>query len=189
MDIRCSPALVRGPTRTRTVLMTNVNMKWRGLSPQVLSITTMILIAERNRTGLYNYMVIPFGSPTMRPLHNGDSEFIILDVTYDPSDNRWKLDQAFYSAHWNTANDHSTASAWGDLEYRLNPRGYPQAWVALNKHSNYPTEAMCDGIPLYPLHDNCGDPVEGNGTRERFPGSCKSQYRQPASVPYQRLYA
>lgn len=55
------------------------------------------------------------------------------------------------------------------LEYRLNPRGHPQAWVALNKHSNYPTEAMCDGIPLYPLHDNCGDPVEGNGTSERFP--------------------
>lgn len=102
-------------------------------------------------------------------LHVGDSEFIILDVIYDSSDNRWKLMQAFYSAHWNTINDRSTSAAWGDLEYRQNPQGYPVAWVALDKHGNYPTEAVCDGVPYWPFHDNCGDPVEGNGVRERFP--------------------
>lgn len=95
--------------------------------------------------------------------HAGDSEFILLDVSYNATTKHWFLADAKYSAHtWHVdfaqrASDSALyvdpSSDGGGSGYPRNyleypdgkVGGYPRAWVANRKHANYPTQAYCDG--------------------------------------------
>ncbi|WP_338270166.1 hypothetical protein [Corallococcus caeni] len=99
--------------------------------------------------------------------HDGDSEFQVLDVHY--ADGRWYLDQAFLSAHLETACDSSGWYGYAQLEYAGAYRGAPRIYVAVNKHGAYNSKATCDR--------GC-----------YFTDSC-SQGRQEALDPVNRLAA
>ncbi|MBN8226928.1 hypothetical protein JYK02_05320 [Corallococcus macrosporus] len=99
--------------------------------------------------------------------HDGDSEFQVLDVHY--ADGRWYLDQAFLSAHLETACDASGWYSYAQLEYAGEFRGAPRIYVAVNKHGAYNSKATCDR--------GC-----------YFTDSC-SQGRQEALDPVNRLAA
>jgi hypothetical protein len=104
----------------------------------------------------------PLGNPCKG--HIGDSEWIRLDVTYDEASQHWYLADAKYSAHtWHVDFDRHTKSGWlyvssssdggGPIWYPRNYMEYPdgkigggpRAYVADNKHANYPTDSYCDG--------------------------------------------
>lgn len=76
--------------------------------------------------------------------HFGDSEFIVVDVTYNYSTSHWALEKAFYSAHWNTGADASKWRADEALQFPDHYGWFPRSWVAYGKHANYPTETDCN---------------------------------------------
>lgn len=80
--------------------------------------------------------------------HFGDSEFILIDVTYKPNTKHSLLQQALGSAHWGAE---TSASVWRppyELEYPSadgsRDRYFPRFWVSKNKHANYPSRTSCD---------------------------------------------
>lgn len=81
--------------------------------------------------------------------HEGDSEFVVLDVSYYAPTNRWLLNQAFLSAHYQAPNDQSQWYQHTQLQYGPNwygvvhNRGRPKVWVANQKHANYATQTQC----------------------------------------------
>lgn len=87
--------------------------------------------------------------------HEGDSEFIVMDLRYDSTTDHYLLDRAFLSAHFDFGgsffeqfvNSSSTNNPYNALEYPTGGkyRGYPRIWVSRGKHGNYPTRDACDG--------------------------------------------
>jgi hypothetical protein len=86
------------------------------------------------------------------PAHNGDSEFLIVEVAYDHQEETWKHTRTFMSSHQGSP---SGESGWwyhnwrdrGYIEYPYTVNGYHRVWVEKNKHANYGTEATCDDGP------------------------------------------
>lgn len=84
--------------------------------------------------------------------HNGDSEFIILDLRYNATTQHWYLEHVFLSAHTefpgNSAVDNSSKApgnfAASALTYPDKLYGIPDIWVAEGKHGNYSSRAACD---------------------------------------------
>lgn len=81
--------------------------------------------------------------------HNGDSEFIVIDVQNDmnPYDyTLWEVNDATLSAHWGLADglDGTETYGAGSLEYPEVYRGRPRVWVSWDKHANYPTKGACE---------------------------------------------
>lgn len=84
--------------------------------------------------------------------HYGDSEFIQITVRFDSTDNangqiagRWKLEEAFYSAHFLTPGDESHAYHWTQLQYPGgNWQDHPITWIAKGKHANYESQYACN---------------------------------------------
>ena len=78
--------------------------------------------------------------------HEGDSEFIMLEVDYNPATKHWEMKSMFLSAH---AGTFTNSSEWildeNEIEY---PSGrlysYPRVWVAEKKHANYKSRADCN---------------------------------------------
>jgi hypothetical protein len=101
--------------------------------------------------------------------HDGDSEFIILEIhnTNDPRGSIWALDFATLSAHWNAGTnvDHTSTYAAGDLEYPSEMRGRPRIWVSWNKHANYRSKAVCDNM----WNDDCDDLFSGTAYEINYP--------------------
>ncbi len=82
--------------------------------------------------------------------HWGDSEVIVLDVTYDFETDHWVLSELHLSRH--TSTDHYGASSF---TYTDKLFGYPRIFVSRQKHANYRNDEDCDngepdGIP-FPL--------------------------------------
>lgn len=94
--------------------------------------------------------------------HEGDSEFIILNLRYNANWDHYLLDRAFMSAHWRSQGESSTNTAYYFLQYPTGAKyqGYPVVWVGRGKHANYPTQGACnDGG--YVGSDSCeGTPVQ-----------------------------
>ncbi|MBA2686540.1 MAG: hypothetical protein H0U64_00425 [Gemmatimonadaceae bacterium] len=94
--------------------------------------------------------------------HFGDSEFIIAEVTpsnYPASDGvQWVLKRVTLSAHWNAdGTDDGDVYSSTDLEYGIAaPYSNPLIWVALGKHANYRSKAVCDAGLVY--YDTCDSP-------------------------------
>ena len=98
--------------------------------------------------------------------HWGDSEFIELVIRFDStlSDpiagtaGRWVLQNALYSAHYQTLGDRTTRYSYNDLEYPVGKyRDNPIVWVAEDKHANYNHQSSC-WSPLTP-EDRCNTNV------------------------------
>jgi hypothetical protein len=82
--------------------------------------------------------------------HQGDSEFVTVDLQYNATTQHWYVTSAYFSAHWMEALfDRSRRAGYGQLEYPEKPQGYFRAYVAEGKHANYPARAVCedDGGP------------------------------------------
>lgn len=112
--------------------------------------------------------------------HAGDSEFIRLDVKYNPVTKHWFLADALYSAHeWHVnfslaadssltgyAVGYDLPNQYATMEYPDGKRGgYPRSYVADWKHANYPTDSYCDAhggvIPTLDImtdSDDCSTP-------------------------------
>lgn len=94
--------------------------------------------------------------------HDGDSEFIILEV-HNTIDATWVLDYAFLSAHWNTGSaDNSARYHHHDIEYPSESRGRPRIWVSWNKHANYRSKAVCNDM----WNDVCDNGATSNMYRD-----------------------
>jgi hypothetical protein len=80
--------------------------------------------------------------------HNGDSEFIGLEVGYDAYTNHWYLNRALLSGHCGDWRDLSTSSHCLFREAAemgaLKPLGAPIVLVAEQKHANYPSYPECE---------------------------------------------
>ncbi len=78
--------------------------------------------------------------------HDGDSEFIIVDVQNDmnPYDyTLWEVNDATLSAHWQSSVDQTMTWGAGSLEYPEVYRGRPRIWASWDKHANYNTKDNC----------------------------------------------
>jgi hypothetical protein len=77
--------------------------------------------------------------------HDGDSEWIVLDVWYNPNTQRWLLDQALLSAHTGYNQIRRGTSLYPTaFFYPADKGGYPRVYVAYQKHANYHSDAACD---------------------------------------------
>ena len=101
------------------------------------------------------------GGPGGTYAHRGDSEFVVIWVSFDTNDGRWKTALTYTSAHFNGfGNPGYSRLNWADeVEYPSNYLGYPRVWVSKNKHANYPTQGWCNigGIVGIDICDNNGD--------------------------------
>ncbi len=95
--------------------------------------------------------------------HDGDSEFIVLDLTYDAVTDHYLVQRAFTSAHYGEDHDYSMNVDDTRLEFPEKPQGYPRIWVALGKHANYPTGDLCNSGARFNA-DSC----EGNSVETRM---------------------
>lgn len=94
--------------------------------------------------------------PTQCESHPGDSEFIIAEVV--SYGDRWILKRATLSAHFNSdAGTPMDTYAGEDLEYGgARQQTNAVIWVALGKHANYRSKAVCDAGMFY--YDTCDSP-------------------------------
>jgi hypothetical protein len=87
--------------------------------------------------------------------HDGDSEWVALTVFYVSDTGRWELEDATYSAHWNTANDFTVTYSPTDLTYDGPSLRAPFVYVSKNKHANYANPYDCSSF-------TSGDSCTGN---------------------------
>lgn len=94
--------------------------------------------------------------------HNGDSEFVVLEVstveypTYNGP--HWYLKRATFSTHYASRYDGANTYAADDLEYANAAQfSNPVVWVASGKHSNYRSQTVCDAGGV--SSDNCDRPL------------------------------
>lgn len=106
-------------------------------------------LADPNPRGLVRIMYMPAyfvdcGYPIIgRPGgHDGDSEFIIVEASFDPSTSHWVAERLYLSNHQDDDIDVQATS--GAITWGANSRSYPQIWVADGKHANYLSEPACD---------------------------------------------
>lgn len=77
--------------------------------------------------------------------HNGDSEFIILDVSYNSTTMHWVLNTAFLSQHGSAVSyDRGTNAYPTQFYYPQRLGGYPRVWVSEGKHANYSSRSECN---------------------------------------------
>jgi hypothetical protein len=99
--------------------------------------------------------------------HNGDSEFITIDVADPYSADHWQTRQVYMSAHCGA--DNGAACGWYDASWFDGggwynaEHGAPIVWVSQDKHANYHSYQQCTysswGV------DYCGN----NNLAVRFP--------------------
>lgn len=84
------------------------------------------------------------GYPCCDDWHNGDSEGIYLDVTYEFDTQHWVLETAYYSAHTGYNVYGPGASGYpASLHYPAHQGSYPRTYVSGYKHANYDTFDDC----------------------------------------------
>jgi hypothetical protein len=80
--------------------------------------------------------------------HDGDSEFLMVGIEFNAGTRHWQLREAFLSAHYHTANEHSIyTNDPTSLTYPSGrPRSYPLVWIAKGKHADYRTQGQCNAV-------------------------------------------
>jgi hypothetical protein len=77
--------------------------------------------------------------------HDGDSEWIALDLWYNTTTKRWLLDYGHLSAHTGVNRvPRGTSQYPTAFFYPGGLGGYPRVYVAYQKHANYASDAACD---------------------------------------------
>ncbi|HYJ79341.1 MAG TPA: hypothetical protein VEW03_07060 [Longimicrobiaceae bacterium] len=90
--------------------------------------------------------------------HDGDSEFVMVQVRYDASVQHWVFDGMFISAHYGTANDHSQWVYPSQAQFTWRAGTHPTVWVSIDKHGNYRSKEYCnswDLLTVVGIHDQC----------------------------------
>jgi hypothetical protein len=87
--------------------------------------------------------------------HEGDSEFIIVNVETGGTTSNWRVSSATLSAHWHSQVDQTaTLSGWS-LGYGSEPQlGKPLIWASENKHANYHSQSACNSGVFW--FEDCG---------------------------------
>lgn len=91
--------------------------------------------------------------------HDGDSEYVMVQVRYDASTQHWVFDGMFISAHYGTSNDHSQWVSPTQAQFTWRAGTHPTVWVSIDKHGNYRSKEHCNSWNVYTLvdiHDECG---------------------------------
>lgn len=94
--------------------------------------------------------------------HQGDSEFIMIQVGYNGATQHWEMMKGYLSAHSGSFFAASvTFKSYAAFEFTGPNRAYPRVWVSRNKHANYPSHSSCEnggvGMPLVGGTDVCPD--------------------------------
>jgi len=98
--------------------------------------------------GLIHYGELPISPDDPCASHQGDSEFLIVDLAYAAGVSHWYVDQAFFSAHWMRPGDHSALVPGYWLTYPEKVGGYPLVFASQGKHANYATRSACANTSL-----------------------------------------
>lgn len=100
--------------------------------------------------------------------HAGDSESIVLDLSYHATSQHWRVIRAYLSVHGEQyvcmesgtslpcIPPHPRFQA-GTLQFPGHPQAVPLVLVADGKHANYPTDSACDSGGHYGS-DECDSP-------------------------------
>lgn len=105
--------------------------------------------------------------------HDGDSEFIILQVNDITGTARWAMETGTLSAHWRAGWPWDGTGTWSysEFEFPVTYRGRPRVWVAEEKHANYKTRSDCNwgagGTDVCSNHD-CSRALDLNNRRTWF---------------------
>jgi hypothetical protein len=87
---------------------------------------------------------VPFAHYLCLP-HNGDSEFIALEVYYHAESQHWILAKGIYSQHTGAQTFDKGLKVYpAALYYPSRLGGYPRAYVAEGKHANYRNSSDCN---------------------------------------------
>lgn len=116
------------------------------------------------RIGLAAVLNLPFSAEPRCDGHQGDSEFITVDLRYNGTSQHWYVASAFYAAHFATDGDASEALDGGALEYPNKGGGYPRVWVAHGKHGSYRSRTACNNGGAFDL-DDCNESYAGTDPR------------------------
>jgi hypothetical protein len=119
--------------------------------------------------------------------HTGDSEFMMIDVTFDPSTYHWVADSVFLSAHCDEhdvfGNRLDTECHWFDPSVFAwrdgHALGAPVIWVAQMKHANYNSQGACDSNNTILHLDDC----DHNTVGYIFPVAYEQQNAGSANYP------
>ena len=94
--------------------------------------------------------------------HFGDSEFIVIYVTFNRETLHWELYQMYTAAHWGESElvDSSRMSDWWELAWGTDSksRWFPKVWVARDKHGSFRSVSTCNSGALGT--DDCSDSSE-----------------------------
>lgn len=94
--------------------------------------------------------------PTYSSGHFGDSEFMSVEVAFNPVTHHWEFRRMWLSAHYGGATDHSGwVSAPGTI-FPYHPLTRPLVFVSADKHGNYASLDACSweiGPGVY--HETC----------------------------------
>lgn len=84
--------------------------------------------------------------------HQGDSEFIVVDLYWDEATNHWVVHHAFLTAHYTESGfldpflgPADASQIAYNLEWLDVQGGRFLVWVAEGKHGNYPSKSSCNG--------------------------------------------
>jgi len=82
--------------------------------------------------------------------HRGDSEFIGVDLAFEPATNHWVTQRVFFSSHCGyNGLDYYCGWRENDVLYTQKARGAPKVYVSEAKHGNYPTVAICNEAYIF----------------------------------------
>lgn len=98
--------------------------------------------------------------------HTGDSEFILVDVSYDRVSAHWVTQRVFLSAHCGASGDGDCRWWNGSYFSWVDGRRYgaPRVWVSEGKHANFYSQSKCNSGGVMNM-DTC----EFNDISQRFP--------------------
>lgn len=82
--------------------------------------------------------------------HPGDSESLVMDLSYNATTKHWELSSLSMSRH----GEYSTA-AGNQVSYNGPYLGYPSVYVAYGKHASYLSDNQCDSGGPFASSDEC----------------------------------
>jgi hypothetical protein len=95
--------------------------------------------------GIVRIVYMPANYKDCGPLgHNGDSEFVIVEVKFNTVTQHWEFQREFLSAHLGDIWPGIDRSEWvSNAEFTRRPLSHPRVAVSIDKHSNFGSDAKC----------------------------------------------
>lgn len=83
------------------------------------------------------------------PSHYGDSEMVVVEVTFNATTRHWEFRRMWTSAHYGADADYSEWNSAGSVSFDTRYKAYPHVWVAAGKHANYRSRSYCETGGVY----------------------------------------